>query len=335
MMQRKTSHMLAGAGLGLLVFFFLNFHELDYTSWPHWRDTMAAIFTGVGIGLMLNLLHTWTARIIKWKDPSGLRILADLVLDSMVSIGLVLLLIDLYRAYFYPYEIMQESVGMKTGMLIFIILLFKGILSFAAKSMILYQEQERQFIAQERRQIDLQLNALKSKLSPHFLFNCLNAISSLMHKDPNKAETFIRRLANSYRYTLDKYDKPWVSLEEELQVVDAYHFLLTTRFARHLHLHVDIPQELWNTKIPPLTLQMLVENAAKHNVVDGHHNLKVEIKTDGKWISVSNNLTGTPETVTSNGIGLSNIADRYRILASRDILIENNGSFTVKIPVVV
>ena len=333
-MQRKTSHMLAGAGLGLLVYFFLNFHELDYATWPHWRDTIAVLIAGGVIALLLDFIHMWTSQIIRWKDPSGLRMLANLVLDSIVSIGLVLIIIHMYRAYFYPYETIQESVGIKTGLLIFIILLFKGILSFAVTSIILYQEQERQFISQERRQIDLQLNALKSKLSPHFLFNCLNAISSLMHKDPDKAETFIRRLANSYRYTLEKYDKPWVSLEEELQVVDAYHFLLTTRFARHLDLDVDIPQELWNTKIPPLTLQMLVENAAKHNLVDDQHNLRVEIRTDGKWISVSNNLTSTPETVTSSGIGLSNIADRYRILASRDILIENNGAFTVKIPVV-
>ena len=333
-MQRKTSHMLVGAGLGLLVYFFLNFHELDYTTWPHWRDTIAVLLAGGLIALLLHFIHTWTSQIIRWKDPSGLRMLANLVLDSIVSIGLVLIIIQMYRAYFYPYETMQESVGIKTGLLIFIILLFKGILSFAATSIILYQEQERQFISQERRQIDLQLNALKSKLSPHFLFNCLNAISSLMHKDPDKAEIFIRRLANSYRYTLEKYDKPWVSLEEELQVVDAYHFLLTTRFARYLDLDIDIPQELWNTKIPPLTLQMLVENAAKHNLVDDQHNLRVEIRTDGKWISVSNNLTSTPDTVTSSGIGLSNIADRYRILASRDILIENNGAFTVKIPVV-
>ena len=330
-MQDRITHVVTGAFAGLLLYLYLNFHDVAFTHEKIWIEAAGVMILGGLISWVIYAVNKWTAKMYPWKNPSGLRLLMNLILESALALVGTLGTLSLYHDGGEP---MAVSNSIKICLLIFILVLFKGIISFATRSFLLFQEQERQFIAQERRQIDLQLHALKNKLSPHFLFNCLNAISSLLHKDVNKAETFIRQLAKSYEYTLDKYDKPWVTLEEELAVVDAYHFLLSTRFARHLQLDIHIPPELRSTRIPPLTLQMLVENAAKHNLVDENHKLKVEIKANNDWISVTNNLTGVPQLVTSNGIGLSNIADRYKILASKKIMVENNGIFTVKLPIV-
>ena len=117
----------------------------------------------------------------------------------------------------------------------------------------------------ERKQIDLQLRALKSQLSSHFLFNNLNTISSLAHNDAQQAETYIRGLANIYNYTLNSYHEKLVPFEDELQVVMAYLHMIQTRFGNSFHYTVDIPEHVKASRIPPLTLQMLIENAVKHN----------------------------------------------------------------------
>ena len=178
-----------------------------------------------------------------------------------------------------------------------------------------------------------QFETLKKQLDPHFLFNSLNAISSLVETNPLMAEEFIRKLAKLYQYTLESYEKPWVSLEEELSFVQAYQYLLHTRFKDALSVRIDVPEEMLQKSVPPLTLQMLVENAVKHNQMSAEQPLQVDISMLDQWISVSNNITEAPVNASSFQIGLSNIRERYRILADKEVEVVSGDSFTVKLPI--
>jgi LytS/YehU family sensor histidine kinase len=222
----------------------------------------------------------------------------------------------------------------KFAILWFIIVQLFSVIYFALYSYYSYSTLQIQRIKLERKQIDLQLNALKSQLSPHFLFNAFNTISSLIYKDVNKAETFIRRLSEMYHYTLESYQTKLILFEEELEFVKSYIYLQETRFERVFECKIDLPASINNTKIPPLALQMLIENAVKHNLMSERNPLKVNVSFEDDHICVENNITEEPRKVPSFKIGLNNINARYQLLSNKEIIIANGQSFIVKIPVI-
>jgi len=186
----------------------------------------------------------------------------------------------------------------------------------------------------KKEQISAKYEALKNQVNPHFLFNSLNVLSSLVHRDADLAEKFIRQLSDVYRYILDSREKEAVPIAEELETLRAYHFLMDIRFGAALQLHIDIPP---NTRgyIAPLTLQMLLENALKHNEVSKTNPLRIDIFIENEeWIVVRNNLSAKKILPESTGIGLANIQARYQVLSGKAVLItDHDGFFTVKVPV--
>ena len=136
---------------------------------------------------------------------------------------------------------------------------------FALYSYRYYGKMKLSRLRREREQMDLQWQALSNQLQPHFLFNSLNTISALVHEDEQRAEQFIRRLAHAYQYTLETYGKNLVPLKDELQFVQSYYYLLKTRFADQLDIKIDVAATADQLKVLPLGVQLLVENAIKHN----------------------------------------------------------------------
>ena len=243
---------------------------------------------------------------------------------------------SLYNKYHHSdisLNITYHYVLIKIAILFFILILIYEVIYFALYSYYSYATLQIETVKQERKQIELQLNALKSQLSPHFLFNSLNTISSLAFKNKKKAERFIRRLANMYDYTLKSYNSKLISLSEELSFVNSYLFLLETRFENKFKCSITISENLLESKIPPLTLQMLIENAVKHNQLSKKIPLEISITTDENYITIQNNLTEKQEKITSFNIGLKNINSRYLLLSNKGIIVINNNSFTVKIPI--
>ncbi len=185
----------------------------------------------------------------------------------------------------------------------------------------------------KKEQISAKYEALKNQVNPHFLFNSLNVLSSLVHRDADLAEKFIRQLSDVYRYILDSREKEAVPIAEELETLRAYHFLMDIRFGTAMQLHIDIPP---NTRgyIAPLTLQMLLENALKHNEVSKTNPLRIDIFLENEeWIVVRNNLSAKKILPESTGIGLANIQAQYQVLSGKAVLItDHDGFFTVKVP---
>ena len=292
---------------------------------------------GILIAYAIFGLTVLLDQLIPWQSAPGTRLLAGIFLHSVAAILLTNLLAFTYAKLQFAAESIFEAypnVFIKLAILLFVCVLIYSVIYFALYSFNHFSKGQIKQVKSERKQIDLQLTALKSQLSPHFLFNSLNTISSLMNKDVGKAEAFVRMLAKSYQYTLSTYEQKWVSLQEELDFVSSYQYLLKTRFEDHLAFSIDIPAEKMDQKIPPLTLQMLVENAVKHNQLLAEDPLHVRIGVDESWLWVSNNKTQTPMGVPSFKIGLKNIRSRYKLLTGKDIRVENEESFTVKLPII-
>ena len=176
---------------------------------------------------------------------------------------------------------------------------------------------------------------LKQHLNPHFLFNSLTSLSSLIRIDPKQAGDFLDKMSKVYRYILKNKDNETVPLIEELKFVELYNQLQKTRFSDGLIITIDIPEDLQYRKIAPVTLQNLVENAIKHNIADAETPLYIKIYSKDDYLIVQNNLQKKNFVETSNKQGQNSMISLYRYLSSRPVMIEENDKFyTVRIPLI-
>jgi len=182
--------------------------------------------------------------------------------------------------------------------------------------------------------LEAELGTLKEQLNPHFLFNTLSSLSAIVQEDPGKAQQFIGHLSKIFRYSLDQSPNQIVTVEEELAMIKSYEQLLKMRFENAFLLEIAVEESFLNVKLPHLSLQPLLENAAKHNSASLKKPLKVKIYSNGHDLVVSNNLQLIKDPERSTGIGLPNLNSRFRILMHREITIEKtNEEFIVKLPV--
>lgn len=186
----------------------------------------------------------------------------------------------------------------------------------------------------EKENLLSQFSALKSQVNPHFLFNSLSILSSLVKKDPDLSEQFIDRLARAYRYILEQRETDIVPLATELEFLQSYTFLLQTRFEHKFEVKIDLdPHTVQTSSIPPLTLQILVENAVKHNRMSEREPLHIAITRDGDHLSVRNNFRPRGVEVVSTGMGLQNIINRFALLTDKPVQAgEREDEFVVKVP---
>ncbi|WP_100615949.1 histidine kinase [Confluentibacter citreus] len=176
-------------------------------------------------------------------------------------------------------------------------------------------------------------DALKNQLDPHFLFNSLNVLTSLIEENPENAQKFTTSLSKVYRYVLEQKDKELVSVDEELEFAKTYMSLLKMRFEDSIVF--EMPEKASNpeSKVVPLSLQLLLENAVKHNMVTSSKPLHIKIYEDGNYLVVENNLQLKDIVKKSSGVGLSNIMQRYDLLTTKKISINKEANrFAVAIP---
>lgn len=195
-------------------------------------------------------------------------------------------------------------------------------------------ENARQLFGLQEENIISQFETLKSQVNPHFLFNSLNVLSSLIFIDQEKAAIFVRQLSKVYRYVLDHRGMDTIVLIEELPFIRSYIYLLKTRFDQNLRIDINIAETDLNLKVAPMVIQLLVENAIKHNIIARLKPLTVEIYSENEgYIYVKNNLQLKSSTEHSSRLGLENIRKRYEYLSNRKIVIkQDEGSYCVKIP---
>jgi hypothetical protein len=187
----------------------------------------------------------------------------------------------------------------------------------------------------KRESLSAQLNALRSQVNPHFLFNNLNTLCSLIPENPKHAVDFVQQLSKVYRHILEVKDEKSILLKDELDLLKAYTFLLKTRFDKNLDVTIDIPSEKLQKRIVPMSLQILMENAIKHNIVSADKPLHIDISTVNGSLVVSNNLQMKSQVNECTGIGLDNIRNRYKLISERPVNVTtNDNNFTVSIPLI-
>ncbi|MBJ6145331.1 sensor histidine kinase [Hymenobacter sp. BT559] len=195
------------------------------------------------------------------------------------------------------------------------------------------------YLAQEvetlkREQLQARYESLKQQLSPHFLFNSLSTLSGLIYDEPAAAERFVNEMAQVYRYLLRHGEQMAVPLHEELAFVRSYAYLLQMRFGEGLEVHVDLPPEVLGRPLPPLALQLLVENAVKHNTVSRRQPLAISISlASADQLRVCNPRYPRLSPEASSGTGLSNLTTRIRLLHQQRLLVEQTDhEFCVFLP---
>lgn len=290
------------------------------------------------VGVLTWVAHTSVALYLRHKptrfDGTGLRITYAFLLLGMVTIADVALVTWLYDATnFLGYTWNSHS---------FLTLLSFGLfLNIVATSLEegMFSNQklhkaEREADLLKREAMLRQLDNLNSQVNPHFLFNSLNNLSALIHEDPDGADQFVQELSSVYRYMLKVNDVQLVTLDEELCFLRSYAHLLSIRYSGGFSLHTEIDPAVLDHKLPPLTLQLLIENAVKHNKVLRSQPLKVHVHTTapGKLV-VRNNLQRKTGGVHSTKMGLKNIAKKYSLMNQPGVVVEEGGGqFIVTVP---
>lgn len=189
--------------------------------------------------------------------------------------------------------------------------------------------------ALKKASLQTQLDSLKNQINPHFLFNSLNALTALIAESPPKAETFVDEISSVYRYLLRNNEQELATVHEELGFIESYFHLLKTRYGDGIQLHLEGLKEYDTYRLPPLTLQVLVENAVKHNAILPDSPLLITISIDDHQLIVQNNIQRKTTKVASNKVGLVNIAAKYRLLDRGSIdIIDDNRYFTVRLPLI-
>jgi two-component system, LytTR family, sensor kinase len=327
---------------GILLYVYL--HASEVGTFPSFQNSAGYAVSGVTgalTGLAIYFINRLLNRLLSWRGSFAARFIAGffsyLVIAYLLVAGIALALISLNKSelLWRGFTINDDDLAWK----LFIVLLAGAFIYAVIYSMLFsynqYAYAQIETLQQQRKQMELQFEALKSQLSPHYLFNSLNTISSLLYKDPQIAEQFIRRLAQTYQYILATQHKPFVTLEEELEFVKSYYYLLRIRFQQLLNIEINVPNNIIGSAIPPLTLQLLVENAVKHNPVSKEKPLYIYISAiDNTQLKVVNTKSTMHDAVPSTRIGLDNIRQRYRYFTTKDIEVRDSESYTVLLPVI-
>lgn len=313
--------------LGLL--FYLYLHYSVTGGLPFFQDhslrMLAASLLTTLIGLVVFHSDGLLDRLLSWRKSFMLRWLMGFSINTVVAIVLV----QVGNLYFQSEKDALIKISVLFAMTIFLYEIFYGWFY----SYRYYAHAQVEELQAERWQLELQFQSLKSQISPHYLFNCLNTISSLLYKDSHTAEKFIRRMADTFRYVLANQKQQLVTLQQELDFVKAYYFLLQVRYEQHLQLEINVPKSILTSSIPPLTLQLLVENAVKHNEISKELPLLVYISArDNTHLLVTNNRTSKVEAPGFK-VGVENIRQRYQFFTEEKVQVQPGDKFTVQLPI--
>ena len=240
---------------------------------------------------------------------------------------------------FLPYTHPAPHTDLFGGLLLlFLIFAIYESIGFYTKLIKSNREKERL----QRENIKSQLEGLKNQVNPHFLFNSLNTLSHLIPEDPDKAVNFVQKLSKVYRYILEIRDKRIIQVEEELEFLHSYIFLLKERFGENVQISCEVPEAYLQKKIVPLSLQILLENAIKHNIISTKKPLYIEVFIEDDdnpehqpKLIVKNNLQKKNQVAVSTRLGLENIKSRYQFFTEQPVeVITTTESFIVALPLI-
>jgi len=286
----------------------------------------------ISLWLGNSYVNTVLNQYFSWEKETVTRLIAGLIGMVVYTLGAVYGLIFLFQNVFgFQLGDGIEKTYYSTILITLIITLFMTGRMFFANWRKAAIDAERL----KKENVEAHYNNLKNQVNPHFLFNSLNALSNLVYQDQDKAVKFIKQLSEVYRYVLDSRDKEVVPLQEELKFIEAYAYLQKIRFGEKLKIEIDLVKV--KSLVAPLAIQMLVENAIKHNEISEEHPLFIKIYARDQTMIVENTLQRKSVLADeSSGLGLENIKKRYEFLSTRRVEVsETEGKFVVCVPMIV
>jgi sensor histidine kinase YesM len=306
---------------------------------------MEAVEVGVAVlNVIYNFLFCmlcWSAYQVLYHQIKPRRRVSSFWLSAIMIVGVagITFLYDPLFAWMTnsSFQLPEIRGGRRPYVLFFRGLLISGLFYFIFYYLHLLAEKQRSMLEVEQlkqAQLLANLSSLKEQLSPHFLFNTLTTLSSLSSEKAVK--DYVAELANVYRYVLKYKDQDTATLQQELEFVRSYMYIIKTRLEDAIDIAVNVDSKMLHSKIPPLTLQLLIENAIKHNTASTSRRLLIEVigPQDGMLV-VRNNIQQRQSAGFSAGIGLGNVMQRYQLLFGQSIVIENvERYFSVKLPLV-
>lgn len=262
------------------------------------------------------------------------------IISQFLGCMLVTILIRYANVWFYDQTVFWGYMFPPEGYLysIFVGLMYVIIVAGIYESLYYFHKWKQLFSEAEalkRENLQTQLDSLKAQINPHFLFNNLGSLSSLIMENQEKAVEFVNELSSVYRYLLQANEKNLTTLKSELDFLRDYFHLLKTRFGEGIGLSIEIDESYFSSLLPPLTLQLLVENAVKHNAVLPSKPLSIQISAEDDRLVVRNNLQKKNGAVISNKLGLRTIISKYQLMNTEPVKINDDGSgFTVTLPLI-
>lgn len=272
-------------------------------------------------------------RILTWKQYGNIRFFTQLLVGILYSL---LIANGTYAALKLLLTVDPPTVSQLVVMNVYGSIIFIPAYSvyFSLHFLRNWRKSEVESARHQKESMRSRLETLKSHLDPHFLFNNLNILSSLIQTDKEKSQEFLHTFAEVYRMLLKTKSEDLIPLSEEIRFISSYCYLLEARFGDCLSFQIDVPEDLQSRLIPPLTLQMLVENAIKHNQITEKKPLTVSITASGDVITVANSLNPKPQpSDKTEGSGLNNIRRRFDYFSDQPIRIESDETtFRVHLP---
>ncbi|EYA37867.1 sensor histidine kinase [Bacteroides fragilis] len=342
-MRQKCNYLFNGllfSGLACFSYLFLVLYS-DFT--PQHLEVLIsfksfililAAFNLVGFGVLM--IHNWQKRSFQFLVKRKERLIIDCILTAIILFLMNYLVWSVVKAIFeVPEPFTLKGPGLRMISLVWLVEMVITNLTLTInfyRQLVLLHERAEQI---EENSIKARYMALQNQLNPHFLFNSLNTLISEIEYAPGNAVLFTQRLSDVYRYILQSQQQRLVTLESELSFIDSYIFLHKVRLGDCIRIENKVGSDNYDLKLPPLTLQLLVENVIKHNIInmDIPMSILIGYEPQGERIVVTNEIRIKPNVV-STGMGLKNLSARYRLICDRDIYIESNTNyFTVKVPI--
>jgi LytS/YehU family sensor histidine kinase len=282
---------------------------------------------GLWLGCLFIVSYLW--KKYPWEKYPVKHLIIEVILILAYTIAFGFLLYELEKRYI-SFVVESENIYISMLLTIFVTFLITSI----NEAVFFYKQWKLNFsrsVRHERNSIEARYETLKMQVNPHFLFNSLNSLTNIV-EDNNVAVDYIQDLSEFLRYGLKSRDRELVLVRDEAEMLQKYLNLQKSRFKNNLHINNLIDKSTYHYSVPPMVIQMLVENCIKHNIISKENPLKISLLHEDEYIIIENNFQ--PKQVShSTGQGLKNISERYKYFTTKEVVVkQTNGSFTVKIP---
>ncbi|MDP2888821.1 MAG: histidine kinase [Bacteroidota bacterium] len=324
---------LANAGLSILILFIFMTGALK-----DWNTFLIGFFWAFSITITqwagIQWIHGYIDRKISWIETPVRKTFIQVITFLIYSMT-AFILVQFINFYIWNHVLPAQSWHSILRSLPYT-LMISFVISLIFTTIGFFQAWKRSFIQAEKLKVEMlayKYESLRNQINPHFLFNSLNVLSDLVYDDQAMAVKFIQQMSDLFRYVLDSRDKELVPLRDELEFIRSYTFMLKTRFEEKLKIEIDVEASA-DDYIVPMSLQLLIENAVKHNEVSEAFPLRISIRKNADSLEVENNMQPKSAGDDSKKTGLKNITQQYAFFSERPIkIITSDERFLVRLPI--